>query len=241
MSQMSFGFPHDVTRYYEAGGLIYMFKFKGGSCLRGQMETESFARELEEIVRTVLGNLQNLQPFSSTHFNIFPYQERWHGASQVSCHNAHNNLKAYPFVLILHLEENKAYVKQTGHERGRGKEDAADASELTRHDRIGTLEDAVLQDMMNDSVVERRDAEMGWRNDTPHTSETDEKNSSDLVTEEDSMSENNQTPAFGCIPEEAVDSSEEEEIEEDQNHEGPGFWNRLLQNIFPFSLFQRDT
>ncbi|XP_053715985.1 membrane-anchored junction protein isoform X3 [Synchiropus splendidus] len=167
MSQMSFGFPHDVTRYYEAGGLIYMFKFKGGSCLRGQMETESFARELEEIVRTVLGNLQNLQPFSSTHFNIFPYQERWHGASQVSCHNAHNNLKAYPFVLILHLEENKAYVKQTGHERGRGKEDAADASELTRHDRIGTLEDAVLQDMMNDSVVERRDAEMGLQKRTP--------------------------------------------------------------------------
>lgn len=36
----------------------------------------------QDIIRTVLGNLKNLQPFSSTHFNIFPcilsvYSSHW--------------------------------------------------------------------------------------------------------------------------------------------------------------------
>ncbi|KAM9827360.1 uncharacterized protein majin [Neosynchiropus ocellatus] len=246
MSQVSFGFPHDVTRFYEAGSFIYMFKFKGGSCFRQGVYSSYF--DLIEIIRTVLGNLQNLRPFSSTHFNVFPYEERWQGASHVLCHNAHNNLKPYPYVLILYLEENKACVilniisvKQPGQKRGGVSGKVSHAGELTLHDRVRTLEDAVLQDMMDDLVAESGDAEMGCRANTPHTLKPFAKNSPDLVDEEDSLSENNQTPGFGCTTEEGVDSSEEEETEEDQNNTRPGFWRRLFQNIFPFSLFLRDA
>ncbi|XP_023272415.1 membrane-anchored junction protein-like, partial [Seriola lalandi dorsalis] len=65
-----------------------------------------FNQELEDIIRTVLGNLDNLQPFSSTHFNIFPYNKRWEGLPKVMCKHGEKKLKAYPFILILYLEKN---------------------------------------------------------------------------------------------------------------------------------------
>uniref|UniRef100_A0A3B4H3J3 Uncharacterized protein n=2 Tax=Haplochromini TaxID=319058 RepID=A0A3B4H3J3_9CICH len=66
MPLQAFSFPLPETRFFKAGSFIYKFTIRGGSSYRQGSVIHS------EIIRTVLGNLDDLQPFSSTHYIIFP-------------------------------------------------------------------------------------------------------------------------------------------------------------------------
>uniref|UniRef100_A0A8C7WMX9 Uncharacterized protein n=1 Tax=Oryzias sinensis TaxID=183150 RepID=A0A8C7WMX9_9TELE len=104
MSLQAFSFPLPETRYFRAGGLIYQFKIRGGSSFRDEKFTgeDSKNQELEEMIRTVLGNLERLRPFSSAHYTAFPYRKR----RARRCKHAGKRLRFYPFTLLLYLEKN---------------------------------------------------------------------------------------------------------------------------------------
>ncbi|XP_058481917.1 uncharacterized protein LOC131457113 isoform X2 [Solea solea] len=71
MTLQSFSFPVAETRFLRAGSFIYKFKIRRGGSFSG----EEVNQELEDIIRTVIGNLDTLQPFSSEHFNVFPRKQ----------------------------------------------------------------------------------------------------------------------------------------------------------------------
>uniref|UniRef100_A0A671TL18 Uncharacterized protein n=1 Tax=Sparus aurata TaxID=8175 RepID=A0A671TL18_SPAAU len=97
-----------LQTFIRAGRLIYQVKIRGGSSYSREevMGGSCFDQELEDIIRTVLGNLDSLQPFSSAHFNVFPYKKQWEGGSNVLCQQYERKLRVYPFILHLYLERN---------------------------------------------------------------------------------------------------------------------------------------
>uniref|UniRef100_A0AAQ4PSD6 Membrane anchored junction protein n=1 Tax=Gasterosteus aculeatus aculeatus TaxID=481459 RepID=A0AAQ4PSD6_GASAC len=100
-----FSFPLPETRFFKADSLIYKFKISGGSSFRQDLVLNILTLLFLYLMSvTILGNLDSLQPFSSAHFNVFPYKKPWEGASKVTC--GEGRLRAYPFSLVLYLEKN---------------------------------------------------------------------------------------------------------------------------------------
>uniref|UniRef100_A0A671TLE6 Membrane anchored junction protein n=1 Tax=Sparus aurata TaxID=8175 RepID=A0A671TLE6_SPAAU len=154
-----------LQTFIRAGRLIYQVKIRGGSSYSREevMGGSCFDQELEDIIRTVLGNLDSLQPFSSAHFNVFPYKKQWEGGSNVLCQQYERKLRVYPFILHLYLERNMqnseeehtftACSGKSSAEQFSPQKEVAEqipsASELQskRRKRDSTLEDAVLKDL----------------------------------------------------------------------------------------------
>ncbi|XP_043931356.1 membrane-anchored junction protein isoform X2 [Protopterus annectens] len=70
-----FSYPVPETRFFHAGNSIYKFKFRyGNSTTTANLPSneEDILQDLEDAVRTVLGNLENLQPFVTKYFTVFP-------------------------------------------------------------------------------------------------------------------------------------------------------------------------
>ncbi|XP_034425431.1 glycoprotein hormone alpha-2 isoform X2 [Hippoglossus hippoglossus] len=174
MTLETFSFPLPETRFFRADGFVYKFKIRGGSSFSGEevMEGNCFNQELEDIIRTVLGNLDNLQPFSSTHFNVFPYKKRWEGLSKVMCKHDEKNLSAYPFILILYLEKNTQNGKHAEKRLSPGKERehhfsvSKPQSKRTKTD--SPLEEAILQDLVKELEAESKISMVGLHVDNPH-------------------------------------------------------------------------
>ncbi|XP_068569990.1 membrane-anchored junction protein isoform X4 [Cebidichthys violaceus] len=166
MPLQAFSFPFTETRLFKAGSLIYKFRIGGGSSFRGEevMGENCFHQELEDIIRTVLGNLDSLQPFSSAHFSVFPYKKPWEGASEVMCTQGERRLRAYPFSLILHLEKSTQKEGAEGAKRAAEKlspqKDVAQQSpsvsepQSKRRRRDSPLEEAILKDLHEDMEAE---------------------------------------------------------------------------------------
>uniref|UniRef100_A0A3Q1ESP0 Uncharacterized protein n=1 Tax=Acanthochromis polyacanthus TaxID=80966 RepID=A0A3Q1ESP0_9TELE len=122
MPLQTFSFPFPETRFFKAGSFIYKFKIRGGSSYRQDTNwLKPQFRLINEIIRTILGNLDSLQPFSTAHYIVFPYKRRWESVCKHS-----DNLRVYPFVLILYLEKNM----QNGEDGGTS---AADAPSFALH------------------------------------------------------------------------------------------------------------
>ncbi|KAI3376521.1 hypothetical protein L3Q82_016976, partial [Scortum barcoo] len=129
----------------------------GGNC---------FDQELQEIIRTVLGNVDNLQPFSSAHFTVFPHKKRWEGACKLVCKECERKLRVYPFVLILYLERN-------GQDEKRAEEELSPERDVTRQVTSvcepwskrcrsdSPLEEAILKDLIGDMEVESKVSMVG--------------------------------------------------------------------------------
>ncbi|XP_024143835.1 uncharacterized protein LOC112155972 [Oryzias melastigma] len=146
MSLRPFSFPLPETRYFRAGGgLIYKFKIRGGSSFRDEEITgvDSNNQELEEMIRTVLGNLEHLQPFSSAHYTAFPYRKR----RVRKCKRAGKKLKFYPFTVLLYLEKNLNCGKQIEKDKSVG-----DTSKRRR--RNSPLEGATAKGFFKDSALD---------------------------------------------------------------------------------------
>ncbi|XP_023415389.2 LOW QUALITY PROTEIN: membrane-anchored junction protein [Loxodonta africana] len=106
MSLKPFTYPFPETRFLHAGPNVYKFKIRYGNSIRGEEveNKEVIVRELEDSIRVVLGNLDNLQPFTTEHFIIFPYKSKWERVSHLKFKHGEVVLVPYPFVFTLYVE-----------------------------------------------------------------------------------------------------------------------------------------
>ncbi|XP_026339081.1 membrane-anchored junction protein isoform X3 [Ursus maritimus] len=106
MSLKPFTYPFPETRFLHAGPNVYKFKIRYGNNIRGEEieNKEVIVQELEDSIRVVLGNLDNLQPFATEHFIIFPYKSKWERVSHLKFKHGEIILVPYPFVFTLYVE-----------------------------------------------------------------------------------------------------------------------------------------
>ncbi|KAF5905395.1 membrane-anchored junction protein, partial [Clarias magur] len=71
------------------------------------LDSEFVTEELENAVRVVLMSLNNLHPFATQHFNIFPYRSKWERVSELRFRKGDTKLLAYPFLITLYVETNE--------------------------------------------------------------------------------------------------------------------------------------
>ncbi|XP_037614312.1 membrane-anchored junction protein isoform X3 [Sebastes umbrosus] len=255
MPLQAFSFPFPETRCFRAGSLTYKCKIRAGSSFSGEevLGGNCFDRELEEIIRTVLGNLDSLQPFSSAHFNVFPYKKRWEGASKAMCKLGERKLRAYPFSLILYLEKN------TQNEEAKEAAEKLSPPQLKRRRTDSPLEEAIIKDLLKDMEAEGEDSVV--RRPSLHCPHADREIKEDPWRvdkkafrgfEEPQQKYGVNTVGGSGTPGEVHPGTtqhmgEEEEEEEGENADSvpgtpvrPGILTRLASYIFPF-LFFRDS
>ncbi|XP_007990173.1 membrane-anchored junction protein isoform X2 [Chlorocebus sabaeus] len=106
MSLKPFTYPFPETRFLHAGPNVYKFKIRYGNSIRGEEieNKEVIIQELEDSIRVVLGNLDNLQPFATEHFIVFPYKSKWERVSHLKFKHGEIILIPYPFVFTLYVE-----------------------------------------------------------------------------------------------------------------------------------------
>ncbi|XP_010634326.1 membrane-anchored junction protein [Fukomys damarensis] len=106
MSLKPFTYPFPETRFLHAGPSVYKFKIRYGDSIRGEeiANKEVIIQELEDSIRAVLGNLDNLQPFVTEHFIVFPYKSKWERVSHLKFKHEEVVLIPYPFVFTLYVE-----------------------------------------------------------------------------------------------------------------------------------------
>ncbi|XP_039716101.1 membrane-anchored junction protein [Pteropus medius] len=106
MSLKPFTYPFPETRFLHAGSSVYKFKIRYGKSIRGEdtEDKEVIVQELEDSIRVVLGNLDNLQPFATEHFVVFPYKSKWERVSHLKFKHGELVLVPYPFVFTLYVE-----------------------------------------------------------------------------------------------------------------------------------------
>ncbi|XP_037614313.1 membrane-anchored junction protein isoform X4 [Sebastes umbrosus] len=254
MPLQAFSFPFPETRCFRAGSLTYKCKIRAGSSFSGEevLGGNCFDRELEEIIRTVLGNLDSLQPFSSAHFNVFPYKKRWEGASKAMCKLGERKLRAYPFSLILYLEKN------TQNEEAKEAAEKLSPPQLKRRRTDSPLEEAIIKDLLKDMEAEGEDSVVRPSLHCPHADReikedpwrVDKKAFRGFEEPQQKYGVNtvggSGTPGE-VHPGTTQHMGEEEEEEEGENADSvpgtpvrPGILTRLASYIFPF-LFFRDS
>ncbi|XP_012580714.1 PREDICTED: uncharacterized protein C11orf85 homolog [Condylura cristata] len=106
MGLKPFTYPFPETRFLHAGPNVYKFKIRYGNSIRGEEieKKEVISQELEDSVRVVLGNLDNLQPFATEHFIVFPYKSKWERVCHLKFRHGEVALVPYPFVFTLYVE-----------------------------------------------------------------------------------------------------------------------------------------
>ncbi|XP_068163957.1 membrane-anchored junction protein isoform X2 [Antennarius striatus] len=132
MPLQAFSFPVPETRFFKAGCFIYKFQIRGGSSYSGEevLRGNGLNLELEEIIRTVLGNLDNLQPFTSNHFNIFP-------------------------CILIHQFLHSGKHERWSWEKEVSPEISVSEPPIKRNRSCSPLEEAILKDLINDLDAEQ--------------------------------------------------------------------------------------
>ncbi|KAM8899277.1 uncharacterized protein majin isoform 2-T2 [Spinachia spinachia] len=252
-------FPLAETRFFKADGFIYKFKISRGPSFRGEEGVgENFYKELQDIIRAVLGNLDRLQPFSSAHFNVFPYKKPWEGASKVICTRDERRLEAYPFSVVLYLEKNPQNEGAKQAAENLIPEDVPKSFPCVseppskRRKRDSPLEDAILKELHGDMEAQSKVSVLGRlslhcpRGQKRVGEDPGHADKKDFTT----FDEHRQRPDVkrfrgGRTPDEVPCGSMQHMGEEELNEEldsvaetpvRPGMLSRLLRGIFPFSL-----
>ncbi|XP_067379194.1 uncharacterized protein [Channa argus] len=245
----AFSFPFPETRFIRAGNLIYKFKIRGGSSYSGNEKMEgSFSQELENIIRTVIGNLDSLQPFSTTHVNVFPYKKHWEGVSKVMCKHGEKKLRVYPFILILYLEKNSRNGKQA--EEKLSPEDeishnhcCVSEPQSKRFRRDLPLEDDTLKDLTEDAEstvsavgrlhMDSPPAETGAKKDPGHADKKETMEFHELKSGDSAVtgSESSGKVQSGTIQDQEVEQEEDEEEENPDSVPGAPVRSGILTRL----------
>uniref|UniRef100_A0A673HPT6 Membrane anchored junction protein n=1 Tax=Sinocyclocheilus rhinocerous TaxID=307959 RepID=A0A673HPT6_9TELE len=105
MSIQAFSFPVPETRLFQAGQQVFKFKIRRGDMSRQDHTIKKEVISLEiNAVRAVLANLDGLHPFTTQHFNIFPYKSKWEQVSKMKFMKEGVKLSPYPFLITLYVE-----------------------------------------------------------------------------------------------------------------------------------------
>ncbi|XP_074015512.1 membrane-anchored junction protein-like [Numenius arquata] len=158
MSLKPFTYPLPETRFLHAGGLVYKFKIRYGnfSSAPDLNTTDSAVQELEEAIRVILGNLDDLHPFSTDHFTIFPYWSKWERVSKMRFKHENVHLVPYPYVCTMYLELNSFQQNVSC-----GKEVNKGSDELVKRSNEASESPAV------EEKVKRRRVEVGAETSCP--------------------------------------------------------------------------
>ncbi|XP_038130721.1 membrane-anchored junction protein [Cyprinodon tularosa] len=148
MAGRPFSFQFSQSRYIKAGSLIYRFKIRGGSSFSEDevLKDEGFDQQMEEIVRTVLAALDCLQPFSTPHYNVFPYKKR----CRKFCRHHQRKLLIYPFIIIIYLQKKKRLGEITQETKQRQLPTVFDEPRPECSCRNSTLEEAIIEEIFRD-------------------------------------------------------------------------------------------
>ncbi|MEE6513427.1 hypothetical protein FKM82_021056 [Ascaphus truei] len=101
-----FSFPLPETRFFHTPTDVYKFKIRyGAHFTTGDVaNNETIVKELVESIRAVLANHDNLHPFATEHFIIFPYKSKWDSAPRVRFKHGHKSLTPFPDVFTIYVE-----------------------------------------------------------------------------------------------------------------------------------------
>ncbi|XP_056431858.1 membrane-anchored junction protein [Gadus chalcogrammus] len=116
MSIRDFSFPRPETRFFKAGRLVYKFRIRARSRYSNEEEMSVgllIQQELEDIIKVTLENLEDLLPFSSIHFDVFPHKKQWKEAPTLTFTHGGDTVPAYPYVVSVLLESNTHSGYQT--------------------------------------------------------------------------------------------------------------------------------
>ncbi|XP_061444677.1 membrane-anchored junction protein isoform X2 [Rhineura floridana] len=103
-----FIYPVPETRFLHAGVNVYKFKIKYGNSMstNDDLYGSIVNEELQDAIRVILGNLDNLYPFTTEHFIIFPYLNKWEKVSDLRFMHGDAFLIPYPYVCTIYVELN---------------------------------------------------------------------------------------------------------------------------------------
>ncbi|XP_028593840.2 membrane-anchored junction protein isoform X1 [Podarcis muralis] len=103
-----FTYPVPETRFFHAGANVYKFKIKYGNSMSVNIDFhESIVNEeLQDAIRVILGNLNDLCPFTTEHLIIFPYLNQWEKVSDLRFMRGDTFLVPYPYVCTVYVELN---------------------------------------------------------------------------------------------------------------------------------------
>ncbi|XP_044298926.1 membrane-anchored junction protein isoform X2 [Varanus komodoensis] len=101
-----FTYPVPETRFLHAGVNVYKFKIKYGNttCINTDLQEGVVNEELQDAIRIILGNLDNLCPFTTEHLTIFPYLNKWERVSDLRFMHGDAFLTPYPYVCTVYVE-----------------------------------------------------------------------------------------------------------------------------------------
>nr|XP_034981349.1 membrane-anchored junction protein [Zootoca vivipara] len=103
-----FTYPVPETRFFQAGANVYKFKIKYGNSMRhSKVENyQNFLQFFQDAIRVILGNLDDLCPFTTEHLIIFPYLNQWEKVSDLRFMRGDTFLVPYPYVCTVYVELN---------------------------------------------------------------------------------------------------------------------------------------
>ncbi|XP_064787127.1 membrane-anchored junction protein [Oncorhynchus masou masou] len=264
MPIQSFSFPLSETRFFQAGQHVYKFKIRGGNnCSEVKVLGEEFVnRELENTIRAVLANLDCLQPFTTPHFTVYPYKSKWKRVSKFKFEKmSGEKLSAYPYLVTVYLENNthtEMCVEEcwTPVRAGEGIPllPASGHECQAKRSKTGPPHWGTLTPRQRDCLI-MQGPQSHIHHELLRPGETEAKNGDGKA---DCVVSDSQTPqstvggsvtggsetmeVSGCHGEEGVHPGEVEGDPEDpESHVRPGLLARLVSQVFPFSMFFRES
>uniref|UniRef100_A0A674DKJ7 Membrane anchored junction protein n=1 Tax=Salmo trutta TaxID=8032 RepID=A0A674DKJ7_SALTR len=266
MPIQSFSFPLPETRFFQAGQHVYKFKIRGGNnCSEVKVMGEEFVnRELENAIRTVLANLDCLQPFTTTHFTVYPYKSKWKRVSKFTFQKmSGEKLSAYPYLVTVYLENNThpgmcVEACWTPVRAGEGVPllPASGGEHQAKRSKTGPPHWGTLTPQQRDCLIMQgpqsriyhellRPAEMEAKNGDGKAGCVVSDNQTPQSTVEGSVTGGSEVSG-GHGEEEVHPGAVEEGDPEDpdldpKSHVRPGLLARLVSQVFPFSMFFRES
>ncbi|XP_018962330.1 membrane-anchored junction protein isoform X2 [Cyprinus carpio] len=237
MSIQAFSFPVPETRFFQAGQQVFKFKIRRGDMSSVHEEEMLYgalvSEELENAVRAVLANLDGLHPFTTQHFNIFPYTSKWEQVSKMKFMKEGVKLSPYPFLITLYVEYREPAfpyaVKNTN------------AWNTPEKQSILKSPLCASEPMMTDQSTAMDHPEEGTMNqhkDNKQTPECFQESPSSANGAEEMVcgSENS------CLPAPDVhDACPESPDPNSTTGQNTGIITRMASSLFPFSLFFRKS
>ncbi|CAI5780254.1 membrane-anchored junction protein isoform X11 [Podarcis lilfordi] len=103
-----FTYPVPETRFFHAGANVYKFKIKYGNSMSVNIDFHGSIvnEELQDAIRVILGNLNDLCPFTTEHLIIFPYLNQWEKVSDLRFMRGDTFIVPYPYVCTVYVELN---------------------------------------------------------------------------------------------------------------------------------------
>ncbi|XP_078000919.1 uncharacterized protein LOC144453483 [Glandiceps talaboti] len=110
MSLQKFKLPDIDTRIIKHSNTLYKFKFQFQSdTIRSSKlpcDEETIQKEIQNAVRVVIKNPDELQPMKTDHFLVFPYKKPWKTATRLEFFQNGTKLNVFPNIFHIYLTEN---------------------------------------------------------------------------------------------------------------------------------------